>query len=305
MLVADGAVQKGYGMYLACSNQTCFMNHNRYQRFRHRCTCFTPLFFLLTGIIFCCIPAEGVQAQPGSLFSRQQFEQLFPHRNKVYTYDAFITAAKAFPLFCGEGSIAVRKKELAAFWANVCQETGGGWDGAPGGKYKWGLVFTEEQACKDGHCTQYNTAGTSKYNPVAGKSYYGRGPLQITYAYNYGLAGEELDLPLLQHPELVATDGITAFKTAIWFWMRAQQPKPSCHEVMVGAWKPSAQDQAAHRVPGFGMTINIINGGLECNATDPAIIANKQNRIDFYQFCTRLLGVKAEADCDCKGMGVY
>jgi chitinase len=257
------------------------------------------LLAVLGWMMTACVSAK---AQPGTLLSRQQYEVLFPHRNKIYTYDAFLQAAQAFPLFCGEGDAATRKKELAAFLAHVCQETGGGWEGAPDGKYKWGLVYTEELACKDGHCTQYNTAGTSAYQPVSGKSYHGRGPLQISYAYNYGLAGEELHLPLLQHPELASTDGTVAFLTAIWFWMRAQKPKPSCHDVMTGHWQPSAADRALNWHTGFGMTIYIINGGIECNATDKDIVANKQNRIDFYRYCTRLLGVTAEADCDCRGM---
>lgn len=240
-----------------------------------------------------------------ALLSKQQYETLFPHRHAIYTYEALVAAAKAFPLFCNEGDNAMRKKELAAFLANVYQETGGGWEGAPGGKLAWGLVFTEEQACRNGGCPQYNTGGNSNYKPVPGKSYYGRGPLQISYAYNYGLAGEELQLPLLQHPELVATDGVISFKTALWFWMRAQQPKPSCHAVMTGKWTPDANDLAAKRKPGFGMTINIINGGIECNATDKAILANKQNRIDFYKACCALLHVQPGADCDCKGMGTY
>lgn len=239
------------------------------------------------------------------LLSKQQYEKLFPHHHAIYTYEALVAAANTFPLFCGEGDAASRKKELAAFLANVYQETGSGWDGAKGGKLPWGLVFTEEQACKDGHCTQYNTGGTSAYKPVAGKSYHGRGPLQITYAYNYGLAGDDLHLPLLQQPELVATNGTVAFKTALWFWMRAQKPKPSCHEVMTGKWVPDEKDIAAKRKPGFGMTINIINGGIECNATNKEVVANRQNRIDFYRYCTRLLGAKAEADCDCAGMGTY
>ncbi|RFM30207.1 chitinase [Deminuibacter soli] len=244
---------------------------------------------------------NGVQ----QLLTKQQYEQLFPHHHRMYTYEALLSAADAFPAFCGEGTVAVRKQELAAFLAHAFQETGGGWAGAPGGRLLYGLMFTEEQACKDGHCTQYNTGGTSAYKPVEGKSYHGRGPLQITYAYNYGLAGDELQLPLLQQPELAATNGTVAFKTALWFWMRAQKPKPSCHEVMTGKWMPDEKDKAANRTPGFGMTINIINGGIECNATDKEVIANRENRVNFYRFCAKKLGVQPGPDCDCNGMKPY
>jgi hypothetical protein len=54
---------------------------------------------------------------------------------------------------------------------------------------------------------------------------------------------------LLNHPELVSTDSTVTFMTALWFWMTAQAPKPSCHEAI--------------RSSGFGMTINVINGGIE------------------------------------------
>jgi basic endochitinase B len=240
-----------------------------------------------------------------ALLSKKQFEKLFPHHDPIYTYNNFITAAKGFPLFLNEGNITIRKKELAAFFANISHETSGGWAMAEGGPYVWGLFYTEEQACKNGRCTQYNTGGASKYEPVQGKSYHGRGPMQISYAYNYGLAGDELGLPLLEQPELVSTDGVIAFKTALWFWMREQKPKPSCHNVICGNWQPTEDDIKKNRKPGFGMIINIINGGVECNSTDPAIKNKREERIGFYKWFAAILNVKVDDNFDCNGMGVY
>ena len=40
-----------------------------------------------------------------------------------------------------------------------------------------------------------------------------------------------------------------------------QAPKPSCHDAITGIWKPSKHDVDCGRKPGFGATINIINGG--------------------------------------------
>ncbi len=246
-------------------------------------------------------------AAPGlpSLLTHQQYERLFPHHNPLYTYEALIKAAESFPAFAGEGSRETRLRELAAFFAHAAHETTSGWSGAKGGPYVWGLIYVDEQACKDGHCTQYNTGGTSPYKPVPGKSYYGRGPLQLTYAYNYGLAGEELQLPLLARPELVSTDGIVAFRTALWFWMKAQTPKPSCHQVMCGQWQPAAADLSAKRRPGFGMTINIINGGVECSNNSKDAKDAREERIGFYRHMASLLGSTTEKDCDCIGMGTY
>jgi basic endochitinase B len=253
--------------------------------------------------------ASYCQSAPDSgiltLLNKKIFERLFPHHHIIYSFENFIAAAKDFPLFAGEGSLKTRKKELAAFFASIAHETTSGYEGAKDGAYVWGLYYTEEQACKDGHCNQYNTAGTSTYQPVQGKSYYGRGPIQITYAYNYGMAGTDLGLPLLEEPELVATDGITGFKTALWFWMREQKPKPSCHNVICGNWQPGDEDRRQNRKPGFGMIINIINGGVECNSSDPLIIGKREERIGFYKFFSGILNTPVEDNVDCDGMAAY
>ena len=51
---------------------------------------------------------------------------------------------------------------------------------------------------------------------------------------SYAQAGATLGLDLLAKPELVSTDPVVAWKTALWFWMTPQAPKPSCHAVMAG-----------------------------------------------------------------------
>ena len=48
--------------------------------------------------------------------------------------------------------------------------------------------------------------------------------------YNYGLAGQAIGVDLINNPDLVATDPVISFKTAIWFWMTPQANKPSSHE---------------------------------------------------------------------------
>ena len=252
------------------------------------------LFFLLV-----------VSPPVSSLLPKQQYEQFFPNHDPLYSYEAFIKAAASFPLFAGEGSPEDRKRELAAFFANVAHETTNGGPGSAGGTFSWGLYYREELGCADGHCNVYNTGGTSPYRPVPGKSYYGRGPLQLSYAYNYGLAGAELGLPLLQQPELVSHDGVVAFRAALWFWMRAQSPKPSCHDVICGKWSPDARDTQLGRRPGFGMTINIINGGEECRSKDPAMRENREDRIGFYRHFAAILQVPVEKNCDCAAMGTY
>lgn len=207
-----------------------------------------------------------------------QWNDLFPNRHgrklkdainhnpDFYSFKAFVTAAAAFPQFLSEGDIPTQKRELAAFLANMAQETSGGWAEAPGGYFKWGLYFLQEQA-QQGVLNNYADTSKKNYMPVPGKSYFGRGPKQLSWNYNYGQFSEAWfgsKDTLLLHPELLATDPVLSFASALWFWMTPQRPKPSCHDVMTGKWQPSATDSVKNIQPGFGATVNIINGGVEC-----------------------------------------
>merc|ERR1712039_396676 len=147
----------------------------------------------------------------------------------------------------------------------------GGWATAPGGPQAWGYCFKEERGCETGSCTGYCAAG----NPCAaqgfdctcraGQTYQGRGPVQLSWNYNYGAFSEYIfgdASVLINDPSQVATNATLAYQAGLWFWMTPQSPKPSCHEAMTGLWQPTAADSSARRVPGYGMTTNIINGGL-------------------------------------------
>jgi hypothetical protein len=74
---------------------------------------------------------------------------------------------------------------------------------------------------------------------------------------------------------------------------------------MCGKWKPTKQDILLKRTQGFGMTINIINGGLECNTTKKAVSDNRNERIGFYKAFCKKMKVAVETDCDCKVMASY
>ena len=103
-------------------------------------------------------------------------------------------------------------------------------------------------------------------------------------------------MDLLNNPDMLITDSIISFEAAFWFWMTPQSPKPSCHDVMIEAWSPSASDLAAGRVPGYGVTTNIINGGLECGRGWDARVAG---RIGFYKRYCDMLGVSYGDNLDC------
>jgi len=214
--------------------------------------------------------------------------------------------------FLSEGTLTTRKRELAAFLANISHETTGG--PAVGNTYEWGLFFREEGENTAEPPNTYVSPNT-EYPPVAGKSYHGRGPIQLSYNYNYGPASEHIfgdKNILLSNPELVSSDAAIAFMTAIWFWMTPQFPKPSAHDVIVGNWTPTADDSEGNRIAGLGMTINIINGGVECGFNNPGEKDQVIDRIKYYERYTGILGISTDIDgsndcdtCGCKSMLNY
>ncbi|EEE66386.1 hypothetical protein OsJ_22712 [Oryza sativa Japonica Group] len=113
---------------------------------------------------------------------------------------------------------------------------------------------------------------------------------------------EAIGSDLLNNPDLVASDATVSFKTAFWFWMTPQSPKPSCHAVITGQWTPSADDQAAGRVPGYGEITNIINGGVECGHGADDKVAD---RIGFYKRYCDMLGVSYGDNLDCYNQRPY
>ncbi|XP_077246147.1 basic endochitinase C-like [Tasmannia lanceolata] len=114
--------------------------------------------------------------------------------------------------------------------------------------------------------------------------------------YDYGPAGKAIGANLLTNPNLVSTDATVSFKTAIWYWMTSKSQKPSCHDAITSRWTPSNEDKTAGRLPGFGVSTNIINGGLECGKGNNVAVAN---RIGFYKRYCDILGVSYGTNLDC------
>ncbi|XBJ17901.1 hypothetical protein VPH35_009206 [Triticum aestivum] len=276
------------------------------------CLCCSRFGFCGSGSEWCGAGCQsqcsGCPAPPGpggqgvaSIVSRDLFERLLLHRNDAaclargfYTYDAFLAAAAAFPAFAGtsEGlSVETRKREVAAFLGQTSHETTGGWPSAPDGPFSWGYCFKQERDPPSDYCQP-----RPEWPCAPGRRYYGRGPMQLSFNYNYGPAGRAIGVDLLNNPDLVAADPVVAFKTALWFWMTPQANKPSSHAVITGRWTPTGADNAAGRVPGYGVITNIINGGLECGrGQDPRVV----DRIGFYKRYCDVLGVGYGSNLDC------
>jgi hypothetical protein len=239
-----------------------------------------------------------------------KWNELFPKRYGIgikdsinnnpdfYSFKTFVLVAKLFPAFLSEGDESAQKRELAAFLANIAQETSGGWQDAPGGYFKWGLYFLEEN--NSGLQYTYNDTSKKNYPGVEGRYYYGRGPKQLTWNYNYGQFSEAWygnKDSLLQHPEFLSKDPLLSFASALWFWMTPQFPKPSCHDIIVGKWVPTSDDIQKGRLPGFGATVNVINGGVECGkGTD---ILKTKYRYQYYQYFCNYFQVPPGDNINC------
>ncbi|XP_041000194.1 endochitinase EP3-like [Juglans microcarpa x Juglans regia] len=153
-----------------------------------------------------------------------------------YTRAAFLDAVSAYKNQFAAGSVDDSKREIAAFFANV-------------GILTESLCYIEETdgASRDYYCDETNTRYPCKSN----KKYYGRGPLQLTWNYNYGAAGNNIGFDVLNYPELVAEDPIISFKTALWYWMT------------------NVHQKLSHK-GGFAATIQAMNGAIECNGGNPS-----------------------------------
>ncbi len=210
-------------------------------------------------------PTTGTSSGFAKIVSQQTFETMFPNRNRFYTYSGLVAATKKYPKFCNDGTSEQNKREAAAFLANISHETG---------SLK---AIEEENKANWPHYCQ-----TGQYPCVPGKTYHGRGPMQLSWNYNYAACGKALGIDLLNNPDRVATDSAVAFMSALWFWMTPQPPKAACH--------------TAINASGFGATINIINGGLECGQQNNPKV---QHRIQLYKQFTSELGVSPGSNLSC------
>ncbi|MFI6642585.1 glycoside hydrolase family 19 protein [Streptomyces sp. NPDC050504] len=208
--------------------------------------------------------------QPGPfLVSEAQFRQMFPNRNGFYTYSGLVAALGAYPGFANTGSDTVKRQEAAAFLANVDHETGG-------------LVHVVEQntANYPTYCDWSRPYGC----PAGQAAYYGRGPIQLSWNFNYKAAGDALGIDLLNNPWLVQNDPAVAWKTALWYWNTQRGPGTMTpHDAMVNS-------------RGFGETIRSINGAQECDGRNPAQV---QSRVNSYQRFTQILGTTPGANLTC------
>jgi chitodextrinase len=255
-----------------------------------------------------------------SIISQDDWNYMFPRRSPEYTYRHFLQAVAKFPAFCGnytDGRDAdkICREALATMFAHFTQETGGHtahWD-VP--EWRQGLVHVREMGWNEtmrggynGECNpdvwQGQTWPCGKFANGDFKSYFGRGAKQLSYNYNYGPFSQAMfgDVRvLLDNPEMVADTWLN-LASAVFFFVYPQPPKPSMLHVIDGTWQPNAHDKSNGLIPGFGVTTQIINGGVECGGS--VEVQQSINRIGYYQNFSNYLKVNNPSNeiYGCKGM---
>merc|ERR1719232_2105110 len=286
------------------------------------------------------LPSEQVEAvEPGrgenpdntklveSIITKEEWDYLFPKRNSEYTYDNFLKAIAKFPAVCDpEKGEATCRNVLATLFAHFTQETGAHNPNDEEVPEEWrqGLKYLVEIGCEEKDCgystkNQYCKEPTYDENgrpdpwqaaawPCGKKengeyqSYHGRGAIQLSFNFNYGQFSASMfgDIrKLLDNPDLVKNTWLN-FASAIWFYATPQPPKPSMLGTIVGDWEPSEEDKQRGIFPGFGVTTNILNGGIECNKGSET--SSALNRAKYYKEFAKYLGVKIEGDTGCGRM---
>jgi len=253
--------------------------------------------------------APGSETNPDNvqrvefILSEDNFNDLFPRRHPSYTYKRLLQAIAKFPAICAyvgkeETSDKICRKTLATMFAHFAQETGNhNPSDTEYDEWRQGLAAVRESGCTDtspgcgynSNCEDKDSI-TKKWScgvDDKGKfvKYYGRGAKQLSYNFNYGQFSQAMfgdGRLLLDFPDFVATTWLN-LASASWFYATPQPPKPSMLHVIDGTWIPNRVDRSNGIEPGFGATINIINGGLECNTKNGRETKQALNRIAYYK----------------------
>lgn len=198
----------------------------------------------------------------GLPLSREQFTRMFPvaERAPLYAHalDDLNAAAAKYPTFakgesCGE--------EVTAFLASVAYAS-------QNLRVAEGADRTTNY-CDNGGCGDHH--------------YYGRGPIMLSWNYNYAAADSALDQhgTLLNDPDRLIKEPLLTWQTALWFWMQAGAT--SAHAAIV--------DQHA----GIGGAIRSLDSA-ECQGDRATTTLAERLRI--YNDFARDYGLTAPVDVD-------
>lgn len=196
--------------------------------------------------------------------TRAQFDTLFPERIAFYSYEGFVEAVRRTPGFADWGDATQRRQEMAAFLGQIAHESD---------------QLRAQREYKRENWDKY-CRSDARLGCAPGQQYYGRGPIQLSWNYQYKAAGDFLGIDLWSDPDRVARDSTVAWRTALWYWMT----------------QPGESTQTSHAAirsgAGFGATTRAINGPLECDKpADTDARRKNAARTAYYQRASELFGV--------------
>merc|ERR1711870_34380 len=165
----------------------------------------------------------------------------------TYSCSGMVTAADKYGIKFDDSDAS--KVEAAAFIANVGHETRG-------------LQYLEEIQ-KQPYCSPCTTGAVCQCDSckcASGQEYFGRGPLQLSYNFNYHYfqidSRNPVSVDLVAQPSELLANPARGWESAMWFWSSKRAgytTDPTIHEILAGDAR------------NFGKTIERINK-IECGA---------------------------------------
>lgn len=146
----------------------------------------------------------------------------------------------------------------------------------------------------DGVNTQPTTVAYDDSN--TDNQYFGRGPKQLSYASGYITYGSYMypddKLKIARNPDLLSKSGEVAWGSGLAFWSyptlptsNASKAKPSMHEGFLQKttyFDSSSLNKDFDNLVGFGKTIDLINGAVECGKQMTYVPYQVLNRVNSY-----------------------
>lgn len=178
-------------------------------------------------------------------------------KSMAHSADYYPRNGNVVALINAMNTIEWKPKEVPMFLAHVFHNSNG-------------LEEVEERYCPSAKCTKRYPI-SKKGGGSVDQSYHGRGFLSIAWDYNYRDASKDLGMrdSLLRNSSFVSSNLDIAASTAVW------------------SWRSRVYDGRKGKIPSFGTTTKLINGGIECDGSrsDKAkhrwtlyvLISNKMN----------------------------
>ncbi|QFY43871.1 hypothetical protein F6R98_15565 [Candidatus Methylospira mobilis] len=195
---------------------------------------------------------------------QQQLSGLYGSRLCLFFFS--YSEASCFGV-CKQGAVYRRptQQEITASNGEV-KSTWWACDAEPPGKTAW--FVTTNDATKDQYASSCPGMG------IENGGYFGRGPKQLTYAGNYGWAGKTLypatpDI-FLNDPNKIIADPVIGWEAGLAYQLVSytEQGTTYTKPTMTQAVNQQAFTGLNYNNDvgdwGFGQTINVINGGVEC-----------------------------------------